>query len=799
MLQLFRKYQQYIFMVITTVVIITFTLGGSAGIMSFSRNEDPVAFVAVDGTKISRSQIDRIAYFIGTDAEEKRNYGGVNGPNFLNDGVISKNFVETGMLSVLAKQFSDYLAEDFAVKSAKEKKDSLYVHPQAKFIGTEGIWKHFLPGTENSYRTLTKAENPLDSEAFESRLKLFSAERKLPPGFKRYMLISQEKQYKGLEHDSTLDYADLSLFGYHRAEDWFGKKLMQLTAGFIINASIIAEQRGYVVTKEEALADLVRNAVVSFKQNEKSDRLNAENPSQYMANQLTLMGLDQNMAVSIWQKVLLFRRLFDETGSAVFVDSDSFKNYNAHAFEGVKGTIYRLPEELRFADPGSLAKFESYLDGVADRPKEDKKRQDLPKKFKTVAQIEKTAPELLFKQYLLNVAEISKPALASQVSLKDTWQKQTTENFWKKLEVEFPELALSKAENTEQRFAALDTLDNNTRTRVDTFTRLAILDESPDKMRQALDKAPSKKMTVDIPLNGGKIFVKGNTDRKQFMTLLDIAPLGSDPKGPLNYFTADHKHYYRIEVLDKSATSEIMTFAEANKSGVLDERLDKTLKTFYENLKIKNPGTYVNSDQTPKPFSEVSTEVTEEYYKNFIASIEEYAKSVSKDNVKGNMTPARAASLRFLKYFEDAKKEYVKNPVDKEKDSDSELASGINKLPARKAPEMQWDRIARPYETTRGSKDTLTDKNEVLSLNPGEASKVYTPVNGDIFFFIAKEKTNAPEDKIIAKQVGTVSAFLGDEAEVLLTEKLIGEMQKKNGLHLGFIVAKTPDEQIHGE
>ena len=69
----------------------------------------------------------------------------------------------------------------------------------------------------------------------------------------------QEKQYNWLTPNPNLNQTDLSLFGYHTAEDWFGTHFTRLLSEFIINAAILAETQGYEVSKAEALADLVRN------------------------------------------------------------------------------------------------------------------------------------------------------------------------------------------------------------------------------------------------------------------------------------------------------------------------------------------------------------------------------------------------------------------------------------------------------------------------------------------------------------------------------------------------------------
>jgi hypothetical protein len=51
---------------------------------------------------MTRSDVDEMALFLATDSEDKMLYGGVWGLNFLNDGVVRKDFLETGLAQELA-------------------------------------------------------------------------------------------------------------------------------------------------------------------------------------------------------------------------------------------------------------------------------------------------------------------------------------------------------------------------------------------------------------------------------------------------------------------------------------------------------------------------------------------------------------------------------------------------------------------------------------------------------------------------------------------------------------------------
>ena len=792
MLHFFRKFQQYIFIVITIVIIISFSFFGTYSGMQSSTYEDPIAFVAVDGTKVKKSELEQFVQFIGSDAEEKRNFGAVWGPNFLNDGVIKANFLENGTLILLANAFSNDVSEELQTRLAKEKQFALYSHPQAKFISTEGIWKYFVPGMNQSYLNLKSSKDALTPEALDSRIKLFLGERQFPTPILRQMLLMQEKQYNWIEHDQNLNYNDLSLFGYHKAEDWFGPRLIRLAAEFIINSAIIAEERGYKITKEEAFADLARNASISFKQNQKSPQMDAKDVSQYMSEQFRRMGLDKTTAVKIWQQVLLFRRLINEMGNSVFVDPYTFTQYNSYAFEGSNGTLYQLPEEFRLGDSKSLNNFEVYLQSISSRGDSEKERMNLPVVFKSSSEIEKSTPELLQKRYLVEVSEISKKDLGSKVSLKEMWKWETQDKNWIELETKFPELGLAKATTSEERFNVLDKLDSATRSRIDNFARSAIVENHPEWIEQALNQATPKIITVTIPLKGGDVFIKGNKDRKALITLLDQAASGKSEENPINNYTEDHSNFYRISVLDKSNDTEIMTFAEASKSGVLQPLADSQMKNYYEKIKSKYPKLYQNDDKTWKNYDDVADSVIGKYYDNFVKEMgDDYVSAVIPKEDNKNLTMSRAASLRFIKHASDTKSEYSENVPE---GNVEEQENKVNKLTPRKPLEDQWKFIARPFEIKKSSRNSTVDKAEALALEKGEWSKITAPANGDISFFHVTEKLKSPEDATLINQVNAMQRILGSEAQKNLSLQLISIMQSKGALSLDYLTSKYRED-----
>ena len=319
-----------------------------------------MAFRAVDGTLVTRAELDEMVLFISTDIEDKLLSGGAWGRNFLNDGVLKNDIFLSGIAEVLATQFSTEIAPDLQQRLETEKLYNLYIHPQAKFVSTLAAWSYFAPDMPGNFEALRQTENPSDPAAFAARVRLDLGEKRFSPQMLRQALRYQERQYTWLTSDENLPYQDLSLFGYHTIEDWFGPRFTRIAAEFIINSAKIAQQRGYNVSKAEVLADLMRSSETSYRENINSPYLGVTSEQEYFNEQLRQMGMDQNRAIKVWQTVLLARRLFQDAASAALVSPIAFSDYMHYAKESTSGTLYQLPKELKLGDYQALQKLEIY-------------------------------------------------------------------------------------------------------------------------------------------------------------------------------------------------------------------------------------------------------------------------------------------------------------------------------------------------------------------------------------------------------------------------------------------------------
>lgn len=807
MLQFFRKYQSYFFAITTFVIIISFSFFGTYNALPSNANRDQVAFTAVDGSNIPRSDLDEMVAFIGTDNDDKRIFGGAWGPNFLNDGFIKQDLLQTGLAQILVEAYPDLIAQDLQPRLEKEKRFALYAHPQAKFLTAEAAWAYFAPNMKSNFDLLRKADNAVSPEAFDARVALFLDERRFPAPMLRQVLRYQQKQYSWLSPDPSLEHADLSLFGYHTIDDWFGPRFLRVIAEFTINSSKIAEQKGYKVSREEAMADLMRNAEISFQQNINNPYLGVANSAEYFNEQLRHLNMDQNMAAKIWRQVLLFRRLFHDVGNAALVDPLTHQQFYAYAQEAVEGDLYRLPEELRFNDYRALQKFEIYLDAVAGRSKDsnasDKTLLALPTKFLTAEEVKKNTPELVQKRYLLLVAQVNKKDLQTKVGLKEMWNWEVEDKNWERLKTEFPDLGIKQAATREQRTAALDSLDDRTRARVDAFARAAVVESHPEWLQKALQEAEAKQMLVGMRPTGGNSFVVGLDNRKELIRLLDTAALGTqentDKLPPeakeisdkLSRFTADKNTFYRVTVLERTPKEEVLTFAEANSEGILDQLLDRKMEEYYGKIRDQHPADFQQDDKAWKPYADVKTKVADLYFDKLLKAIRNDYASANKDKNPPSTTGDWAASHRFNSVARELQAKLKKNPADAEtlvRQVEQEAPSEEH-LQQRSSLADQWKWVKAPYQVHRGTKieDLDIDKEEILALGPDAWTIVHAPINGDLFFFQMKQKVNTSDIAATYDKLHEAHGLLADDAQRTYMHRVVGDLKANNAISLDYL------------
>ncbi|WP_042281027.1 SurA N-terminal domain-containing protein [Candidatus Protochlamydia sp. R18] len=786
MLDFFRRYQRYFFFVITVVIIISFSFFGTYSTLGTNSWREQVAFKAVDGKEITRAEVDEMAIFLATDNEDKRLYNGVWGPNFLNDGVIRKDFLETGLAQELVEAYQNEMKDPLNKRLEKEKKFTLYTHPQAPFLSVENAWGYFSPEMNEHFKILQSTHDNVSPKAFDSRVKLFLAEKKFSPAMLRQVLRYQEKQYNWLTPDQELDRINLSLFGYHTLEDWFTPYFTRLVSEFIINTALLAEQQGYEVTKSEAIADLIRNTQISYQQNQNNPSIGVPSPEEYFNEQLRLLNMDQARAIKVWRQVLLFRRYFQDAGHSALVDTLAYQVFNNYSYESVTVDLYRLPAALKFANYDSLQKFEVYLNIIGKGDRKDS--LSLPEEFLDVVEVERVYPELVQKRYELEVAQVSQKVLQARIGIKELWSWEVDDKNWEILKVQFPDLALRKAITREERFSVLDDLDKTTRSKVDRFAKEAIVRSHPEWILEGLSKVNSQKMNVGLRTTGGKIPFTGldkKEKRQEFMQLLDHAILGEAPTGDLKAYTADNQNYYQIKVLNRAPQSEILTFEEANQDGTMDEVRMKALEKYYLAIREQSPSTYQKENQEWKSFKSVREIVAGDYFSKVLITLQPAQKTLlASEKEPANWSKDQAASLRLYSYVQQIKAKLEKDP------SLASLYVKNQELEQKPVSlKDQWLLERTNVSLTRQDQKDGINTEEAFILPVTAWSNLSTPVNGDLAFFQVKEKGEdvSKKEVAIAEQTKKAQAILSIDVQKVLMHHILDKIKAKDAISLSYL------------
>lgn len=761
MMQFFRKYQRYFFIVLTIIIIISFSFFGTYSSLAMNEMQDPVVVTTVDGSEVTRSYIDAMTRFIGTDNQDKVLNGGQWGPNFLNDGVVRKDFLENGLVAIVAKPFMDDLKQDMDARLVKEKHYQPYVHPSEPRLGALGVWDFLAPSIKTNLQLLQKSEPVLTEETLEARVQLYLEEKKFPSQYLRQILRYQETENSGVPPDRSLSTRDLNLFGYRTLEDWFGPRFLTLVSEVIINGASIAERQGYRVSDADALADLLYNNEVSFRQLQKahSHHLGVRSSQEYFKEQLRLLGMDQKMAVGIWKQVMLFR-LLASNSSAVFVDSLIYDQFQSYAGQSREVSLYELEPALRITKAGDLQKLDTYLLAITGKEAEI----SVPTQYKSVEDIRKETPELVQKQYILKVAEVKLKDLQLNVPLKQAWDWEASEGNWQKFIVSFPELGKKLDLSKEERIEKIDNLDRPTRARLDAFAKEEIVKMHPEWIEEALENAESEEIKISIQEKSPTVPLSGIKDVAAFQKLLEQATLMQDSKqstasvegnNTLSNFSQDGQIFYRIEVLEKDSTFRVMSFEQALKDKTLDRLLNARLEKAYKAMIAKNTSLFLDASGKTKKFGEVKAEVAEKVFTPLYDKIVQYA-----DNhgfmwhedmgiVKGDF----AADYRFLAYINEVRERVIAG------DENAVVKSGEKALAAAFEPEKMQDSLLDQFkvqqstlEISRKEKGRF-DPEIFFDIKVGDFSKVmFLPKEGSFFFKVLNEKMNTDGREALMKR-----------------------------------------------
>lgn len=773
MLNFLRKYQKIVFGVVTAALIVSISFFGSYNALTQNNQAKEKDFVigsAVDGSSVSHLEIEKLSRFIASDCMDLEAYEYGRFPNYFNDGIIRKDFFESGIAAMLIQQYFDDLEKDLQQRLDKQKQFKPYSHPDAPFLSAETVWNQFQPSLAQNISKIQKEDFKLSKDNVDTLISIYLESSKFPSYLLRRFLSYQQNQYQWIKKDYYLESGDLSLFYFHNFEDWFGKTFLNLLSQVIHNASIYAKSKGYKVSYEEARADLLRNGYEALKAQKQEGEVSSEVLLKHWKEQLQVLGLKEVDAIAAWEKVLLSRKLLDDYGNSIFLDRLNYENFHEYASENVDADVYSLPKELRFKNFHSLMLFETYKDLTTQN--HSKNLTSFSGEVKSLDDIKKSAPELLYKTYEIDYATVSKNQAATLIGIQEMWDWQLKDDNWKKLRLKFPEVAKSDDKTPEAKAAILDKLSEQLREAVDNYSREVMLEDSHQELiGKALDQAETQSKNITIDLAGHKSVLKGVKDSKALMKLFDEAALKDGEtvseqalasRKILENYTQDKENFYRIYLLKKDETPRLFAFHEALKEGVLEPLLDKKLKASMKLAKEQNPEEFKDSNGSEKDFASTKEVIGKTVFKDLIKNIE-------KDY---EMVYGKKHEAHPLEFYAKNRFLYVMNEKLKEAKNSTLNQTVFSNYCIEKQHKTIFRKEAEDYVDSH-----------TFSMNEGEYSDLKVNKDGNIIFYNITKKAENNLDKIAADVMAGQSLLVEDAKRHLMSE-FLEKLKNTDSIHL---------------
>jgi hypothetical protein len=750
MLEFFRTYQKYFFIVITAVVVASFSFFGTySAIQDNVKREDAQVATAVDGSPLMLSAIQQLSRFISSDRDDLLQQTADSIPNLCNDGVIRYDLIRTGLADLLALSYFDSLKEELSAKVEKAKRFRPYAHPEAPYLSAKVVWDRFLPAMSREADAFRETQE-VTPKTFSRLARLYGQQGYFSPEAMRRILLFQCQQIPNLRVDPRLQNGDLSLLGFHTSTDWFGRDFLDLSSEFILNAAAEAEKKGYAVSLEEAKGDLIRNFQVSL------DKLTAAGHPKAdltLAQHLRMIGFDEQSAAETWRKVLLFRRYFQGVSQSAFVDRLPYRDFASYALETAVAVRYGWSPELRLKNFNDLIDFQSYLAAIA---KPSKDSLALPNELYSLSQVEANHPSLVETSYRGKVSEVHLAEIGLKASVKEVWDWELDESHWAELRKKFSFLGASDTRGG--RFQILEKLKAKDRFELDSYARSELVQLHPEWIDAALGaEEPS---TTTIVFSTVRNPLSGITEGQAFESLLEKASQQDpDAKLALLNYSDDGKTVYRIENVELVAPKSIATFARARAGGLLKPVVEKMLEEEYKKMRASHPDEYKNKEGKWKPIAEVKETVAKRLFSDVILAISSLEKR--------EWTLDSYAGARLLAPSRKAYEDLKKDP------SDSKWLKGEG------SPLVQQFKLVKEEQKIQRTANEEWMKQAFIMM-PDQWSPISAPPSGDIVFFYLQEKKS--HESPILDQIVFGKEMIAADAQRFLAEKLLSKAKKNRSI-----------------
>jgi hypothetical protein len=748
MLTFLRKHQKVILASTGALVIFSMCFFGISQKSNLPTEKKSVVLgKAVDGSKIKSGHIEEMTNFLSYLSNP--HIGLLSSA----DDIFIKDVLDSGLALMLIQTYWPHLEEEMQTRLDSYQRYRPYVHPEMRFLSAENVWMRFAPEIYGSFEKFKEEKDP--KAQVKHLISCFLAEQKFPEQLLRQFLYFQEQQFNPQFRDPYIQRGSLALFNVHSVLELLGPNFMQLATQFIYNAAIIAEQNGLRVSKEEAKAALICLAA------KKEDPKKGE---ALLKEALQKMRMTQSQAVAYFQKVLLFRKLFEEVGGSIYLDSLAYDQINQFSHEELNLNIYAMPPFLAIDSFEKMMQLEIYLDHTAKR--HHAKLLPLPTQFLSVDRVKSRCPKLVAKKFSLDVSLVKKSEIGLQVSLKDIAQYEITH--FDELIQTVPELALKICLSDEDKMKAIESLPALVKEKIDAAVREKIVASHREWIEASLLAAKPKRKEVILNLEDINNYFIGFEDNNSLIEDFEKALAN----GSSINLIGDGDHFYRIKVISGSADYDILTFEEAQNIEVLSRILTERLERDYASIRSRNPSEFKNESGEFLPFSEVREIVGKYVFQDLISQLQSFLKIeglVSEDAIlemdelaKYRQSDFMNLALNSIKMAQNQDLFVKKEGEDAGIENQFKLVMSKEKMSRSKTPELFDEQMARMKE--------------------GEWSQVGILGQYGLSFYALERREINETEKKKAMEKG-YDLLVGDAKKAILFD-LIDQMKSQNVLHI---------------
>ncbi|MDN3504325.1 MAG: hypothetical protein P0S95_01965 [Rhabdochlamydiaceae bacterium] len=762
MLSLLRKHQKIVFATAGLLVIFSMCFFGVASQGDRGAERPNVVLGrALDGSKVNSNEVFEMVHFLNNASNP--HFGLISSE----DDVIMNSVFKSGLASMLIDSYYDEMKEELDSKLEVYSKYKPYAHPEVQFVNAEMIWSFAAPELSDALKNFKQESDP--HKQLRHVINAYCAQTEFPEFALRNTLYKYQQQFGAKYQDPYILRGNLSLFNARSPYELLGSNFMNLTAQFIQNAAIYAKQKGHKVSIEEAKASLIEHSVRAYKELHPTEQFDGAKAGESYKLAFKKLMVPEKKVIQMWQKVLLFNRLFEEADGSVFLDTLAYDQINQFTKESLELNVYSLPQTLVVDNFEKMMKLELYLDNVSKRSHDQLVM--IPEQFHSVERVKSRCPQLLAKKFELEVNQVARSEVALQVGLKELFEYEVL--CFNELKTKFPALALKEATTTEEKLEVLDGLEPLVKTKLDDYVKEQIIAQNESWIYSALDKEKGQTLSVVLNIDDVNTVFEGFEDNNQVIAKFEKALLDAkrNESAAVVQLIGAGDVFYSVKVLSAQEEYEVLSFEQALSIGALDRLLDERLAREYPIVRVAHAVTFKNASGEFKPLSEVREDVGRFVFSESITQLQNYLKDESNTPHENLNALDQLATYRMHHFLTNALTSIRENSKVDHYVLNDEVVDGL---------EGQFKLQSEKQVVSRSEPTQLLDE-QLFRMKQGEWSNISVlPSLGLGFFHVDSKKL---DDTMRKKAMQEGHALLVEEARRVVLKDVLSEIESRHAIH----------------